>query len=183
MGTHKFELNKGIKLEKSGTLVPWKTPLEELGRYGRPELREQPGKTIVTWKDEQIFDGLPVDLRVIYESSHTGKKELSCVSAYLCESGFDKARKLIGESLGTKSKFRRLNELEYQYIWQLRSCDIVLSHLDRFGSFWRIDIVYRPGFSGLFCIGRFFRKLPSAVSDRIDAVVFFRASRVSLTPA
>jgi hypothetical protein len=61
-------LAKGIKLEKSEALVPWKTSFNDLGLYGNAELKKQTGKDIVVWKNEEILNGLSVDLSVVYEA-------------------------------------------------------------------------------------------------------------------
>jgi hypothetical protein len=151
-----FGLNKGIRLEKSDTIVPWKTSLNELEKYGNPEIRRQPGKTIVTWKNERILNGLPVDLRVVYDVTESGRGELSCVSAYLCESTFEAAKEQLNGQIRRKAEFRQLNEIEFQYVWKIRNNEVVLSHLDRFGSFWRIDIRHKharaklPGLRSIF---------------------------------
>jgi len=155
-----MDLSKGIRLENSKTLVPWKTNLNELKSFGSPETRLQQGKEIVVWKNERILNGLKVDLSVVYESGILGEnKRLKAVSAYISESDFDRAKNQLDLELRKKAKFTKLNELEYQYTWKMNNCKLVLSHLDRFGSFWKLDIRHRLDIAHLINPGRLLRKL------------------------
>jgi hypothetical protein len=161
MGNSKIDLKDGIRLEISETLVPWKTRFDALKEIGRPEYRKQTDRQIVVWKNERILNGLRVDLSVVYEQGiYSENRKLSSVSAYLCESTFQEAKQQLEEILRTKGKFRKLNELEYTYSWSVDHCDIRLSHLDRFGSFWKLDITRRPGLAGALNIRRIISRLP-----------------------
>lgn len=128
-------------MEKSKALLPWTASFNTLKNYGNPEIRTHVGRQMVVWKNEEILDGVVVDLNVVYEPRYFSQRQkLKNVSAYISGSEFEKARTHFSSLLGRKGKFHKLNEVEYTYTWKVGRCKLVLSHLDRFGSFWRIDI-------------------------------------------
>jgi hypothetical protein len=150
-GFRLYNLKKGIRLEKSQTLLPWKTDLKDLQRYGNPEVKKQAGREIVVWKNEEIMNGLHVNLNVIYESAiFNREKKLKNVSAYLSETDFEQLKQQLKYQLGTGGKYKQINDMEFRYTWKTDHCTIILSHLCSFGTYWKIDI--RQGFTvtGMF---------------------------------
>jgi len=135
-------LTKGISLEKSKTLVPWKTCFESLNNYGNAEIKVQPGRRMIVWKNEKILNGISVDLNVTLKDGSKGE-QLENVSAYISESDFKKVRTQLNAELRKKGEYVKLNDLEYAYKWKIKSCDVVLSCVERFGSYWKLDINHR----------------------------------------
>ncbi len=143
------KLKEGIALGSSSVLIPWKTSFNKLMDYGMPESRQHVGKEQVIWKNEQLF-GVTVDLRVIFEPGFfCHRKKLRNVSAYISETAFEKIRQNITDELSVPGNFRKLNDVEFTYSWKVANCEIVLSHIDRFGSFFRLDIRRITSISGL----------------------------------
>jgi hypothetical protein len=160
MSKNSIDLTEGIRLEISGSFIPWKTTFQDLTSIGRPELRVQADRDLVIWRNERILNGLRVDLCVVYEKGMYGEnRKLSSVCAYLGESSFQEAKQLLEEQLRSRPKFKKLNEIEYTYSWSVKNCQVRLSHLDRFGSFWKLDIGLKPGLAGALSIRRAFRKI------------------------
>src|SRR5687767_3810247 len=116
-------LTKGIKLEKSGTMVPWKTCFDNLKDFGNAETKDQPGRRMVIWKNEQILNGISVDLNVTLKDDSKGGEQLENVSAYISESDFKKVRTQLSAELKKKGRYEKINELEYVYTWKIKHCD------------------------------------------------------------
>jgi hypothetical protein len=145
------DLGKGINLEKSGTMLPWKTGLSQLKRFGNPEIKKQSGREIVVWKDERILNGLHVNLNVICERGMLNReKKLKNVSAYLCEGDFESLKYRFESEFGVPGKFHQSSEAEFQYTWKTGSYKVILSRICRFGTYWKLDIRHSFSLSGLF---------------------------------
>jgi hypothetical protein len=184
MDDKRKELSKGIRLENSQTLVPWKTAFSRLVDYGNPETRCQASHKVVVWKNESILNGLKVDLSVVYEQGGSGEsQELRAVSAYLSESTFQEARKRLEAEFKRSGNFKQLNDIEYAYSWKVNHCLVTLSHLDRFGSFWKIDITRQPEFAGLTQIRRLFGRIITLVKPQQMPVFYFRLPSAILQAA
>ena len=136
------QLTKGISLEKSKTLVPWKTCFNSLNNYGNAEIKVQPGRRMIVWKNEKILNGISVDLNVTLNDGSKGE-QLENVSAYISESDFKKVRTQLNAELRKKGQYVKFNDFEYAYTWKVKGCDVVLSCIDRFGSYWKLDINHR----------------------------------------
>jgi hypothetical protein len=174
-------LIKGISLEKSGTLVPWKTCFSDLRLFGNPETKTQPGRRMVIWKNETILDGISVDLNVTLTEDTKGG-QLENVSAYISESDFKKVRTRLNAELKKKGCYTRFNEGEYAYTWKVSRCDVVLSHIDRFGSYWKIDINHRGSFIDRIKKCTIYKfKLP-CIKTRLDHFHNFLCIKEVITP-
>lgn len=55
-----FDLENGLFLEKSKTLLPWGSPVEKLTSLASPEIFRHPSTTNISWNSENVFGGLPV---------------------------------------------------------------------------------------------------------------------------
>jgi hypothetical protein len=144
-------LLKGINLEKSQTLIPWKTSFSKLSGFGKAESKNLSGKRMITWKNEEILNGISVDLHVMLEEgSEDMNQRLRSVSAYISESDFKKARLQLQAELKQKGKYEKQNELEYSYTWKVNGCNVSLSHVDRFGSYWKLEIRKQESLFGQF---------------------------------
>jgi hypothetical protein len=53
---NKFE--KGICFEGTDIFIPWYTPMEKLKDYGHPEITNNAGRIIVTWKDKTLLKSI-----------------------------------------------------------------------------------------------------------------------------
>jgi hypothetical protein len=135
-------LTRGISLEKSKTLVPWKTCFDSLYNYGNAEIKVQTGRRMIVWKNEKILNGISVDLNVTLNDNAKGE-QLENVSAYISESDFKKVRTQLNSELKKKGQYVKFNDFEYAYKWKVNGCDVVLSCIDRFGSYWKLDINHR----------------------------------------
>jgi hypothetical protein len=183
MGKNKIDLREGIRLEISGTLIPWKTNFRDLENIGRPEKKVQSDREIIIWKNERILNGLKVDLSAVYEKGPCGhNSQLTSLCAYLGEGSFQEARKQLEEQIRKLPKFSKLNNVEYTYTWKLGNCSVVLSHLDRFGSFWKLEIKLEPALSGALSIKNILNKLFRRRRERIpfDSGQHMIAERPSL---
>jgi len=60
--TAPYRLDSGIHLERSQLLLPWGTSVESLCSIGSPEVYRHPSATNVSWKDELVLGGLPVQI-------------------------------------------------------------------------------------------------------------------------
>ena len=165
-------LTKGISLEKSGALVPWKTCFNKLKAYGNPETKSQPGRRMMIWKNEKILNGISVDLNVTLQEGAKGE-QLENVSAYISESDFKKVRTTLNLELKKKGSYTRFNDGEYAYTWKVRRCDVVLSHIDRFGSYWKIEIRHRDSLIDRLKKNTLYKfKLP-CIKDKLDHFLNF----------
>jgi hypothetical protein len=178
-------LKNGIRLENSDTLIPWNTPFEQLSAFGIAEKKSQKELEMVVWKNERILDGIKLDLNAVYEKGLCNKNRvLTAVTAYLCESSFQSAREALEAQFKSPPRFKKLNEIEYAFIWKSGNCEVVLSHLDRFGSYFRLDIRLVPGTAGISglkeAIQKFFRKTFSAGATQVLSLL--KTSEYALPP-
>ncbi|MFS4469792.1 hypothetical protein [Maribacter sp. 2210JD10-5] len=135
-------LNKGLFLEISNQLLPWKTPFSELKKLGNPELiKHSEQRTDLIWKDENILNGLKVNLVVMKWAGIGGfKKKLTQAFSYISDKEFEETKTKLDSELGQKGKFKKINELEHKYYWNLKQCKIELSERERFGTYWTITV-------------------------------------------
>jgi hypothetical protein len=60
-----FNLAAGLNLERSGTLLPWDSTLEDLARLGTPEVYRHQSTTNICWKNEEVLGGLSAHVEVM----------------------------------------------------------------------------------------------------------------------
>lgn len=57
-----FSLESGLLLERSSTLLPWGCKAETLTTLGHPDVHKHKSTTNITWNNETVFGGLPVQV-------------------------------------------------------------------------------------------------------------------------
>ncbi len=141
-------LNKGLYLEVSKKLIPWNTPFDELKEVGNPELiKHSEQRTDLKWNNESVLNGLNVNLVVMKWNEIGGtKKRFSHAYSHITDKEFEKAKTKFDSELGQSGKYKKLNELEHKYSWNLKNCIVELSERDRFGPYWTVTIKKKAKF-------------------------------------
>jgi hypothetical protein len=139
------KLEKGLQLEKSNQFIPWKAPFDNLRNYSNQEtLKQSDQRTDLIFKNESILNGLAVDLTIMrWFGLWSNNKGFTLAFAYVTEEDLKSTRIRLDDELGQKGKFKKISAFEYNYIWNLEACKIILSQKDRFGPFWEIVIRYK----------------------------------------
>jgi hypothetical protein len=135
-------LKKGLFLEISNEIIPWKTPFKELKKIGNPELKKySEQRTDLIWKNESILNGLNVNLNVMNWSGIGGlKKKFTHAYSNISEKEFKEMKVRFDSEFGEKGKYKKINELEHKFCWNLEQCKVELIEKDRFGTYWTITI-------------------------------------------
>jgi hypothetical protein len=55
-----FNVEAGLMLERSSTLLPWGSTIEALSNLGSPEIYRHHKTTDISWTEEEVFGGLAV---------------------------------------------------------------------------------------------------------------------------
>jgi hypothetical protein len=144
------QLNKGLLLEASNRFIPWRTNIKTLVNYGQPlikELSEQ--RTNIIWQRESILNGLTLDL-IVMSWNGIGRINRKFKHAYgnLSEEDFERIINRLCDEFGQEAKYRKYSDLEYSYTWYLGECKVMLSQLERFGSYWQVDIQHKSSWYG-----------------------------------
>ncbi|NPV51748.1 MAG: hypothetical protein HPY60_11220 [Candidatus Methanofastidiosum sp.] len=142
---------KGLYLETSNQLIIWNVPFDNLKNLGNPEFRQTSDQRAdLIWKNEKILNGLTVDLTVMRWFGLTGiNKKFKYAYAYLCQEDFEKTKVRLNAELGKEGKYKKINDLEYKYTWDLGKCKIELIQGDRFGPNWTLNIKHKSSWYGL----------------------------------
>ncbi len=66
------QLEDGIFLEDTGTLLPWNTQLDHLKKIGSPEVRIESDRAVLHWRKRRWLDGLECTISAkFYHDSET----------------------------------------------------------------------------------------------------------------
>lgn len=141
-------LKKGLFLEVSNEIIPWKTPFNELKKIGNPELKKySEQRTDLIWENETILNGLTVSLNVMNWTGIGGlKKKFIHAYSNISEKDFKETKTRLDSEFGKKGKYKKINELEHKFSWNLEQCKVELSERDRFGTYWTITIEKKKKF-------------------------------------
>jgi hypothetical protein len=145
------KLINGLYLERSNQLIAWHTPFDKLKYISNPEFVQTSKQRVdLIWKNEIILAGLAVDLIIMRWFGVFGmNKKFKHAYAYIAQQDFEKTKERFDSEFGQKGKYKRINELEYKYIWDLGQCKIKLIQEDRFGPFWTVNIQHKSSLYGL----------------------------------
>jgi hypothetical protein len=144
------KLAKGLYLEMSNQLIEWKTPFDQLKDVGNPEFRQTSDQRAdLIWKNETILNGLTVDLTVMRWFGLFGmNKKFEHACASISPEDFEKTKDRLSLEFGHKGKYKKLNDLEHKYTWDLEHCKIELIQGERFGPGWRVNIQQKSSWFG-----------------------------------
>jgi hypothetical protein len=137
-------------LELSNELIPWGTSIENLASYGQPLINQHSDqRTDIIWQREKILNGLSLDL-VVMQWNGIGKLNNKFKHAYgsLSQEGFEREKIRLSREFGQEAKYRRSSDLEHSYTWDIGKSKVVLSQLERFGSYWQVDIQHKSSWYG-----------------------------------
>ncbi len=138
-------LRTGLLLESRNILIPWRATFSELKKLGPSKIiSESNERTDLFWENEKILNGFAVDLIVMKWSGLISlNRKFKYAFAYISQDDFRKLKVKLDQELGLIPKYKRKNELEYLYSYELDCVRITLKENDRFGPYWTIEIKYK----------------------------------------
>ena len=145
-------LTKGLFLETSKILLPWNTSFEILSETGKPDLKEiSKQRSDLMWKDETILNGLSVDLTIMRHTGFLGvNKKFSCAFGFIAKMDFEKTKERLNLDSGQEGKYIKINDSEDKFVWKIGKTTITLSHHDKYGEYYQVEIQHNNGLFGIF---------------------------------
>jgi hypothetical protein len=144
-------LRNGLLLESRNILIPWRATFSELKEMGSPKIISQSNKrTDLVWENEKILNGFVVDLIVMKWSGLISlNRKFKYAFAYISQEDFVKLKEKLDLELGFIPKYKRKNQLEYIFSYDLDYVTITLQENDRFGPYWTIEIKHKSSLNGI----------------------------------
>jgi hypothetical protein len=134
-------IDNGLYLENLDVVVPWKTSIDNITKYGRPEIiAHSEQRTDALWRNVSLFGGLTLDLTAMFWQTLFGRSKFNNAHAYIDRQTFDKFKPHLDNYFKQESLLIKQNELEYYFKWTVEKCKIKLGQGDRFGTYYYINI-------------------------------------------
>lgn len=141
MNNQNNNIDKGLYLENLDIVVPWKTTIDNITKYGHPEIIvHSVQRTDALWRNVNIFDGLTLDLTTMFWQTFFGRNKFNNAHAYIDKETFNKFKPHLDNYFMQESLLIKQNELEYYFKWKTEKCKIRLGEGERFGTYYYLKI-------------------------------------------
>mgnify|MGYP006170303057 CR=1 FL=1 len=136
-----INIDNGLYLENLDIVVPWKTSVGYITKYGQPEIIvHSDQRTDALWRNAKLFDGLTLDLTAMFWKTLFGRNKFNNAHAYIEREKFDIFKPHLDNYFRQEGFLTKQNDLEYYYKWTINKCKIELGQRDRFGTYYYLDI-------------------------------------------
>lgn len=135
-------LDKGLYFENLDLLIPWKTPLRGISKFGHPQIiRHSEQRTDAIWKDVLIFGGHKLDLTAMFWRTILFERRLRHVYSYLSSlEKVDLLKSHLDNYFGVTHKKKTVSDFEFYYKWTIAKCKVKVGQGERFGTYFYLSI-------------------------------------------
>lgn len=148
-----YDLRAGVLFEHIDVMVPWRTTLSEIEKFGKPQIKwysEQ--RTDAIWKNAKILGGIELELYAMFWQPLFGSRKFSELNSYI--ESMDKVVEIknhLDRYFGIPHKTKGRNQFEFYYQWRIEGCVISVGQGDRFGPYYYFRIRKCSNLGELLC--------------------------------